>query len=88
MYDVGGPEVMTYREMIERVANLRGKRPFIVEAAVLTPRISRNRTSGRGLVSCVSLAGSPCTRLGLCVEKDGARRFRLEHVRAPQSPAT
>ena len=27
-YDVGGPEVMTYREMMERIAALRGKRPF------------------------------------------------------------
>ena len=39
-YDIGGPEVMTYREMIERVARLRGKRPLIVEVPVLTPRLS------------------------------------------------
>jgi uncharacterized protein YbjT (DUF2867 family) len=39
-YDVGGPEVMTYREMIERIAGLRGKRPFIVEVPVLTPHLS------------------------------------------------
>jgi uncharacterized protein YbjT (DUF2867 family) len=39
-YDVGGPEVMTYREMIERIARLRGKRPFIVEVPVLTPHLS------------------------------------------------
>ena len=39
-YDVGGPDVMTYREMIERVARLRGKRPAIVEVPVLTPRLS------------------------------------------------
>ena len=39
-YDVGGPEVMTYREMIERIAKLRGKRPFIVEVPVLTPHLS------------------------------------------------
>jgi uncharacterized protein YbjT (DUF2867 family) len=39
-YDVGGPEVMTYREMIERIAVLRGKRPFIVEVPVLTPHLS------------------------------------------------
>jgi len=39
-FDVGGPEVMTYREMIERIARIRGKRPFIVEVPVLTPRIS------------------------------------------------
>jgi uncharacterized protein YbjT (DUF2867 family) len=38
--DVGGPEVMTYREMMERIASLRGKRPFIVEVPVLTPYLS------------------------------------------------
>jgi uncharacterized protein YbjT (DUF2867 family) len=39
-YDVGGPEVMSYRQMIERVAVLRGRRPFIAEVPVLTPRLS------------------------------------------------
>ena len=38
--DIGGPEVMTYREMMERIAVLRGKRPFIVEVPVLTPYLS------------------------------------------------
>jgi uncharacterized protein YbjT (DUF2867 family) len=39
-YDTGGPEVMTYREMIERIAALRGKHPLLVEVPVLTPRLS------------------------------------------------
>ena len=39
-YDVGGPEVMTYREMIERIALLRGRNPFIFEVPVLTPHLS------------------------------------------------
>jgi uncharacterized protein YbjT (DUF2867 family) len=39
-FDAGGPEVMTYREMIERVAAVRGKRPLIVEVPVLSPRLS------------------------------------------------
>lgn len=39
-YDVGGPEVMTYREMMERIADLRGKRPLIFEVPVLTPYLS------------------------------------------------
>jgi len=39
-FDIGGPEVMTYREMIERVAKLRGKHPLIVEVPFLTPRLS------------------------------------------------
>ena len=36
-YDVGGPEVMTYRQMIERIARLLGRKPTIVEVPVLTP---------------------------------------------------
>ena len=39
-FDVGGPEVMTYRQMIERVAALLGKRPRILEVPVLTPALS------------------------------------------------
>jgi uncharacterized protein YbjT (DUF2867 family) len=39
-FDAGGPEVMTYRQMIERVAALLGKRPRIVEVPVLTPALS------------------------------------------------
>jgi uncharacterized protein YbjT (DUF2867 family) len=39
-FDVGGPEVMTYREMIERIAQIRGKRPRVLEVPVLTPRLS------------------------------------------------
>jgi len=39
-YDVGGPEVMTYRSMIDRIARIRGKHPLIVEVPVLTPRLS------------------------------------------------
>ena len=39
-FDVGGPEVMTYREMIERIGALRGRRPLIVEVPVLSPRLS------------------------------------------------
>jgi uncharacterized protein YbjT (DUF2867 family) len=39
-FDVGGPEVMTYRQMIEQIGKLRGRRPLIVEVPVLTPRLS------------------------------------------------
>jgi uncharacterized protein YbjT (DUF2867 family) len=39
-YDVGGPEIMSYRTVIERVARLRGRRPLIAEVPVLTPRLS------------------------------------------------
>ncbi len=39
-FDVGGPDVLTYGEMIERVASIRGRRPRILEVPVLTPRLS------------------------------------------------
>jgi uncharacterized protein YbjT (DUF2867 family) len=39
-YDAGGPEVLTYREMIDRVARARGRRPPIVEVPLLTPWLS------------------------------------------------
>ena len=39
-YDAGGPEVMTYRQMIERIAHLLGREPRIVEVPVLTPYLS------------------------------------------------
>ncbi len=39
-FDLGGPEVMTYREMMERTARLRGKHPILVEVPFLTPRLS------------------------------------------------
>lgn len=39
-FDVGGPEVMTYRQMIERIAALLGRKPAIVEVPVLTPYLS------------------------------------------------
>ena len=39
-FDLGGPEIVTYRQMIETVASLRGRRPLIVEVPLLTPRLS------------------------------------------------
>ncbi|MDX6388175.1 MAG: hypothetical protein QOD85_1977 [Gaiellaceae bacterium] len=39
-YDLGGPEVMTYRSMMERTARIRGKRPRLIEVPFLTPRLS------------------------------------------------
>jgi uncharacterized protein YbjT (DUF2867 family) len=39
-YDIGGPEIMTYRQMIERIAALLGRKPAIVEVPVLTPYLS------------------------------------------------
>jgi uncharacterized protein YbjT (DUF2867 family) len=39
-FDVGGPDVITYGEMIQRIARLRGKRRLIVMVPVLSPRLS------------------------------------------------
>jgi uncharacterized protein YbjT (DUF2867 family) len=39
-FDLGGPTVLTYREMIEYIGELRGRRPRIVEVPVLSPRLS------------------------------------------------
>jgi uncharacterized protein YbjT (DUF2867 family) len=39
-FDLGGPEVMTYRTMMERVARIRGKHPLLIEVPFLTPRLS------------------------------------------------
>jgi uncharacterized protein YbjT (DUF2867 family) len=39
-FDVGGPDVLTYRSMIECVGELRGRQPRIVEVPILSPRLS------------------------------------------------
>jgi uncharacterized protein YbjT (DUF2867 family) len=40
-FDIGGPEVLTYREMIQRYARIAGlRRRLIVTVPVLTPRLA------------------------------------------------
>jgi len=39
-FDVGGPETLTYGDMIKRIGRIRGRRPLILELPVLTPRLS------------------------------------------------
>ncbi|WP_136686566.1 NAD(P)H-binding protein [Halorhabdus amylolytica] len=39
-YEIGGPEILTYRDMLERTAAILGKRRYIVPVPVLTPRLS------------------------------------------------
>jgi uncharacterized protein YbjT (DUF2867 family) len=39
-YDVGGPDILTYEQMMRRYAALTGKRRLIVKVPVLTPRLS------------------------------------------------
>ncbi len=40
IYDVGGPEVLTYEELIRQFGDLVGRRPLIVPVPVLTPQLS------------------------------------------------
>jgi uncharacterized protein YbjT (DUF2867 family) len=38
--EIGGPEILTYRRMIELVAEQRGKHPVLVTVPLLTPKLS------------------------------------------------
>jgi len=40
VYDIGGADVLTYREMLHTYARVAGKRRLIVSVPVLTPRLS------------------------------------------------
>ncbi len=40
IYDVGGPDVLTYEEIMRQYASLVGKNPLIIPVRVLTPRLS------------------------------------------------
>jgi uncharacterized protein YbjT (DUF2867 family) len=40
VYEIGGPEIMTYREMMSRFARARGLRRVMFPVPVLTPRLS------------------------------------------------
>lgn len=39
-FDIGGPEILTYREMMERFARVMGRRCAILPVPVLTPKLS------------------------------------------------
>ena len=39
-YDVGGPEVLTYEQVMRQYGEIVGKHPFIIPVPVLTPRLS------------------------------------------------
>jgi uncharacterized protein YbjT (DUF2867 family) len=39
-FDIGGPEILSYREMMERFGRIAGRRTFIVPVPVLTPKLS------------------------------------------------
>jgi nucleoside-diphosphate-sugar epimerase len=39
-YEIGGPDVLTYREILTRVGTRRGHRPVVVPVPVLSPKLS------------------------------------------------
>ena len=39
-FDIGGPDILTYREMMERFARAEGKPLFIIPVPLLTPKLS------------------------------------------------
>ncbi len=39
-FDIGGPDILTYKEMMERFARIEGKRLWIIPVPVLTPKLS------------------------------------------------
>ncbi|MBJ6725580.1 NAD(P)H-binding protein [Geomesophilobacter sediminis] len=39
-FDIGGPEILSYRDMIKRFARLQGKDPLMIPVPVLTPWLS------------------------------------------------
>ena len=39
-FDIGGPEVLTYRQMLTQFADVRGLRRLIITVPVMTPRLS------------------------------------------------
>ncbi|WP_116202309.1 NAD(P)H-binding protein [Amycolatopsis circi] len=58
-FDIGGPEVLTYRDMLQRVATIEGRMLLIVPVPLLSPRLSSywlslvtdiDATTGRALV--------------------------------------
>ncbi|UKD54677.1 NAD(P)H-binding protein [Amycolatopsis sp. FU40] len=58
-FDIGGPEVLTYRDMLQRVAVIEGRMLAIVPVPLLTPRLSSywlslvtdiDATTGRALI--------------------------------------
>lgn len=59
VFEVGGPEVLSYLEMLTRVADIQGRHLFVVPVPLLTPSLSSrwlalvtdvNVTTGRSLV--------------------------------------
>ena len=63
VFEVGGPEVLSYLEMLCRVAEIQGRRVFVAPVPLLTPRLSSrwlalvtdvDVTTGRSLVDSMT----------------------------------
>jgi tryptophan-rich sensory protein len=80
-FDIGGPEVLTYREMITRFADATGRRrPLVVTVPVLTPRLASHWV---GLVTPIS-AGLAKPLVGSLVHEVVAKERDIEqHVDVP-----
>ncbi|GAA5036045.1 hypothetical protein GCM10023258_38590 [Terrabacter aeriphilus] len=80
-FDIGGPEVMTYREMIARFSDATGRRrPVVVTVPVLTPRLASHWV---GLVTPIS-AGLAKPLVGSLVHEVVAKERDIErHVDVP-----
>ena len=80
-FDIGGPEVLTYREMIARFADATGqRRPAVVTVPVLTPRLASHWV---GLVTPIS-AGLAKPLVGSLVHEVVAKEHDIEqHVEVP-----
>ncbi|RBY80811.1 NAD(P)H-binding protein [Blastococcus sp. TF02A-26] len=64
VFEVGGPEVLTYLQMLSRVADLQNRHLFVVPVPLLTPQLSSrwlalvtdvDVTTGRSLIDSMSI---------------------------------
>jgi len=83
-FDIGGPDVLTYREMIARFSDVTGRRrPVVVTVPVLTPRLASHWV---GLVTPIS-AGLAKPLVGSLVHEVVAKERDLEgYVELPGGP--
>jgi tryptophan-rich sensory protein len=76
-FDIGGPEVLTYREMIGRFSDATGRRrPVVVTVPVLTPRLASHWV---GLVTPIS-AGLAKPLVGSLVHEVVAKEHDLAEL--------
>jgi uncharacterized protein YbjT (DUF2867 family)/tryptophan-rich sensory protein len=76
-FDIGGPDVLTYREMIARFADATGqRRPLVATVPVLTPRLASHWV---GLVTPIS-AGLAKPLVGSLVHEVVAKEHDIEQL--------